>query len=60
MSTLVSMMLSLGAIAALILAIAGSRLVWTGRDRKRGGLMIAVAIVILLNLLIWSVPVPQG
>lgn len=60
MSTFVSLMLSVAVIAALILALAGARLVWTGRDRMRGGLMIAVALVLILNLMIWSVPVPQG
>ena len=53
LSTLASATLALGVIAALILAIGGVRLV--RRDRQRGLLMIAAALVIFGNVLIWTV-----
>jgi hypothetical protein len=45
--------LALGVIAAFILAIGGVRLL--RRDRQRGLLMIAAAIVIFVNVLIWTI-----
>ena len=53
MNTIASAALSLGVIAALILALGGVRLV--RRDRQRGLLMIAAAIVIFGNVLIWTI-----
>ena len=53
MNTIASAALSLGVIAALILALGGVRLV--RRDRQRGLLMIAAAIVIFANVLIWTI-----
>ena len=52
MNDFASAALSLGVIAALILAVGGVRLV--RRDRQRGLLMIAAAIVIFANVLIWT------
>jgi len=40
-------------IAAMILAVGGARLV--RRDRQRGLLMIAAALVLVANVLIWTV-----
>ena len=40
-------------IAAIILGVGGVRLV--RRDRQRGLLMIAAALVIFANVLIWTV-----
>jgi hypothetical protein len=53
MGTLASAALALGMIAAAMLAVGGTRLV--RRDRQRGLLMIAAAIVIFANVLIWTI-----
>jgi len=53
MGTIASAALALGVIAALILIIGGARMVRS--DRKRGLLMIAAALVIFGNVLIWTV-----
>jgi hypothetical protein len=53
MGTIASAALALGMIAALILLIGGVRMV--GRDRQRGLLMIAAAVVIFGNVLVWTV-----
>ena len=53
MNEIASAALGLGVIAALILAIGGVRLV--RRDRQRGLLMIAAAVVIFANVLIWTI-----
>jgi len=53
MGTIASAALALGMIASLILLVGGVRMV--KRDRKRGLLMIAAAMVIFGNVLIWTV-----
>jgi hypothetical protein len=53
MGTVASAALGLGMIASLILLVGGVRLV--KRDRKRGLLMVAAALVIFGNVLIWTV-----
>ena len=53
MGTIASAALALGMIAALVLFVGGARLV--RRDRKRGLLMMVAGIVILGNVLIWTV-----
>lgn len=53
METIASAALALGVIAALILLVGGVRLV--KRERQRGLLMIAAALVIFANVLIWTV-----
>ncbi len=53
MATIASAALALAMIAAIILAIGGVRLVRS--DRQRGLLMIAAALVIFGNVLIWAV-----
>ena len=53
MSTIASATLALAMIAAIILGVGGVRLV--RRDRQRGLLMIAAALVIFANVLIWTV-----
>jgi hypothetical protein len=52
MGTIASAALALGVIAATILFVGGARIV--RRDRQRGLLMIAAGIVILANVLIWT------
>ena len=46
--------LALAMIAAFVLLIAGIRLVRRPTDRQRGLLMIAAAIVLIANVLIWT------
>ncbi len=53
MGTIASAALALGVIAALILLAGGVRMMRS--DRKRGLLMIAAAMVIFGNVLIWTV-----
>ena len=53
METIANGALALGVIASAILLIGGLRMI--GRDRKRGLLMIAAALVIFGNVLIWTI-----
>ncbi len=53
MKTIASAALALAMIAALILAIGGVKI--AVKDRKRGLLMIAAAIVLVGNVLVWTV-----
>ena len=53
LSTIASATLALAMIAAIVLAVGGARL--ARRDRQRGLLMIAAALVIFANVLIWTV-----
>ena len=46
--------LALAMIAAFVLAGFGIRQVVRGQDRKRGLLMLAAALVLLANVLIWT------
>jgi hypothetical protein len=46
--------LTLAMLAAFALSIAGVRLARRRSDRQRGLLMIAVAIVLVANVLIWT------
>jgi hypothetical protein len=48
---------SIAMIAAFALGFFGIRLIATGQDRKRGGLMLGVALVLLINVLIWAWPI---
>ncbi len=51
--------LSIAMVAVFALA-AGGIYLWTKRgDRQRGLLMLAAALVILVNVLIWTVPNPS-
>ena len=54
MGAIASTALALGMIAAMLLAIGGVRLALRKDDRQRGLLMLAAAIVILANVLIWT------
>ncbi len=47
--------LTLAMLAAFALSIAGVRLVRRPADRQRGLLMIGAAIVLVANVLIWTV-----
>ncbi len=52
MTTIASAALAVVMIAALILMIGGLKMV--GKDRKRGLLMIAAALVLVGNVLVWT------
>ena len=55
MSTVASLALTLAMIAAIALLIGGVTLVRRAQDRKRGALMIVAALVLVGNVLIWTV-----
>ncbi len=48
--------LSVAMLAAFALAIAGVRMLVKGQDRQRGALMLGVALVLVVNVLIWAWP----
>jgi hypothetical protein len=54
---MVSLLFGVAAIAAIALIWGGIRLIRIPQERKRGLLMIAMAVVIFGNILIWAVPV---
>ena len=47
--------LALAMIAAFVLIGFGARLALRGEDRKRGVLMVVAALVLIANVLIWTV-----
>ena len=47
--------MALAMIAALVLMFFGAKLATRGNDRKRGVLMIVAALVLIGNVLIWTV-----
>jgi hypothetical protein len=57
---MVSTLLSIATIAAFLLGAGGMWLIVKRRDAKRGILMLVAALVILGNVLIWSLPPPAG
>jgi len=46
---------ALAVIAALLLAVAGTKLLRAQQNRTRGVLMIVAALVLLMNVMIWTV-----
>ncbi|MBA3527408.1 MAG: hypothetical protein H0T82_10890 [Sphingomonas sp.] len=46
--------MSLGVIAAFLLAIGGIRLMLSRETRSRGALMLVAAAVLMINVLIWT------
>lgn len=54
LDTLTSAAFSLAVIASFLLGFAGLRILIGKADRTRGVLMIAAALVILANVLIWT------
>lgn len=45
---------------AIVAMLGGAVLAFRKGDRKRAGLMIVLAIVLALNVAIWTVPTPSG
>ena len=54
MQGLGSAVMAVAMIAAFLLVIGGIRLAWRNGDRGRGILMMAAAVVIVANVLIWT------
>jgi hypothetical protein len=52
--TIVSAILSIGVLAAFLLAGGGIWLLVNKRDIKRGALMLTAALVLFANVLIWT------
>jgi hypothetical protein len=50
-----NLFLSIAMIAVAALSLGGISLIRRGQDRKRGWLMIVAALVLLGNVLIWTV-----
>ena len=55
MSTFASAALGTAMIAAFLLVIGGIRLIRTPQARSRGWLMIVAALVLVMNVMIWTV-----
>ena len=55
MQGLAATTLSIAMIAALLLMIFGARFALRGEHRKQGALMLVAGVVILANVLIWTV-----
>jgi hypothetical protein len=55
MAGLSDWVMTLAVIAALMLVLGGIRLVRQPQSRKQGVLMIVAALVILMNVMIWTV-----
>ena len=55
MSTFASAALATAMIAAFLLVVGGIRLVRTPQTRSRGWLMITAALVLVMNVTIWTI-----
>jgi high-affinity Fe2+/Pb2+ permease len=55
MESFTSAALALAMIAAFLLAAGGAKLAMTRQTRGRGWLMIAAAVVLVTNVMIWTV-----
>jgi high-affinity Fe2+/Pb2+ permease len=55
MTQIASGALALAMIAAFLLIVGGAKLAMTAENRKRGILMILAALVLVGNVLIWTV-----
>ena len=55
MTGLAAILLSVTMIAAFLLAGGGIWLAATGRDRRKGVLMVVAALVLFGNVLVWTV-----
>ncbi len=55
MGTIASSAAAIAMLAAVLLVLGGIRLVRRGENRKQGWLMMVAALVLLGNVLIWTV-----
>jgi len=54
MGTIASAGMALAMVAAVLLALGGVRLVKRGENRQQGWLMIVAALVLVGNVLVWT------
>lgn len=59
-SNLAGLISSIAMIAAFVLGAGGMWLIVRKRQMKQGVLMLIAALVILGNVLIWTMPMPSG
>ena len=45
---------AIGMLGAFACLFGGGYLLWTGRDRKKGALMLVLSVVLLGNVLVWT------
>ena len=57
MTGLIATLLSIAMLASFALIGGGGFLFITGRNRKQGLLMLLAAIILLVNVLIWVMPI---
>ena len=50
-----SVAMGVAMVAAFLLMLGGIKLAWTRQTRVRGVLMIAAALVIVMNVTIWTI-----
>ncbi len=55
MQNLASAALAMAMVAALLLTAGGTKLALARQTRGRGALMIAAALVLVMNVMIWTV-----
>ena len=54
MNQTASTLMSIVMLAAFALLVFGARFAWTGTHRKQGLMMVVVAVVLVGNVLVWS------
>ena len=60
MTGLIATLLSIAMLASFALIGGGGYLFLTGRNRKQGMLMFLAAFILLVNVLIWVMPVARN
>jgi len=55
MNQIAAMLMSIAMLAAFVLLLFGARFALKGPHRKQGGMMIAVGVILIANVLIWTV-----
>lgn len=58
LSAVFDMVLSITMLVAFALVIGGILLIVKKREKQRGWLMIGVALVLVINVMIWAIPSP--
>jgi len=55
MNQTASILMSIVMLAAFVLAVFGARFAWAGTYRKQGLMMMLVAVILIANVLIWTI-----
>ena len=55
MTNFSSVVMAIGMVSGFLLLIGGGKLALDRETRRRGALMIAAALVIIMNVMIWTV-----